>query len=168
MSRHNSSPHRVSFLESFVEIKLATGDIKERCKFNFSYFDDTQAHGAALSAMSAADLASLIEKLRCYSMNSLNYWRNERCGGERGLRVLADYDSFPIKAKTDFTHPRFVPVDARWGRFRMENLSRLIGFTVPGNVASLPTGKDGLLFDMNTFYVVFIDPNHRFYKTEKK
>ncbi|WP_236192096.1 hypothetical protein [Pseudomonas paraglycinae] len=166
MSRHGSNPRRVSFLESFIEIKLATGDIRERCRFNFSYYDDTQLHGASFADLSAADLASILEKLRCYSKSSLNYWRNERCGGVRGLRVLADYDSFP--EKSDFTHPKFVPTDVRWGRFRMENLSRLIGFTIPGEVAGAPLAKDGTPFDVNTFYVVFIDPNHRFYLTEKK
>lgn len=168
MSRHSSSPYRVSFLESFEEIKLNNGNIKERCKFNFSYFDDTQNHGVAFDKMSAADLTSLMDKLRYYSGSSLNYWRNERCGGNRSLRVLSDYEAFPEKAKTEFTHPKFVPTDARWGRFRMENFSRLIGFTIPGEVAGLPPSKDGLIFDTNTFYIVFIDPNHKFYKPEKK
>lgn len=166
MNRHSSNPRRVNFLDSFIEIKLATGDIRDRSRFNFSYFDDTQDHGASFGSLSAAELASILEKLRCYSKSSLNYWRNERCGGVRGLRVLADYDSFP--EKSDFTHPKFVPTDVRWGRFRMENLSRLIGFTIPGEVARAPLAKDGTPFDVNTFYVVFIDQNHRFYLTEKK
>ena len=166
MTRHKSNPQRLKFLESLIEIRLENGDIKERCRFNFSYFDDTQTHGAAFNDLPAADLASIFDKLRCYSKSSLNFWRNERCGGVRGLRVLTDYDSFPDKS--DFTHPKFVPIDARWGRFRMENLSRLIGFTIPGSLAGPPADKHGNSFDHNTFYVVFIDQKHRFYLTEKK
>lgn len=166
MSRHIQSPHKAKFLESLLEIKLTTGDIKGRCKFNFSYFDETQTHGADFKTLLATELPSLFEKLRHYSASSLNYWRNERCGGNRSLRILADYDAFP--PKSDFTHPKFVPTDVKWGRFRMENMSRLIGFTIPGSLAGEPTDKSGIGFDMNTFYVVFIDPDHRFYKTEKK
>ncbi|WPN52433.1 hypothetical protein QMK52_26640 [Pseudomonas sp. P9_2] len=165
MSRHSKNPRRVSFLDSFVEIKLSNGDIRERCRFNFSYFDDTQLHASAFSSLSTEEMSSFFEKLRHYSKSSLNFWRNERCGGARGLRVLADYDSFP--ENSDFTHPKFVPIDARWGRFRMENFTRLVGFTIPGLLGSEAPKKDGFPFDMNTFYIVFIDLNHRFYKVEK-
>lgn len=166
MNRYKSNPGRLSFLAGFAEIKLSTGDIKDRCRFNFSYFDDSQQHGPAFRDLTAADLVSLLEKLHCYSKSSLNYWRNERCGGERGLRVLADYDTFP--AKSEFIHPKFVPTDVRWGRFRMENLSRLIGFTIPKELLGDHKDKNGLQFDPNTFYIVFIDQNHKFYLTEKR
>lgn len=165
MSTRHKNPRKESFLERFRETTLSNGDIRQRCRFNLSYFDGTQEFGASFEELSAEELRSLFEKLRAYSVSNLNYWRNERCGGNRGLRVLTDYDSFPAHSK--FQHPKFVPADARWGRFRMENLSRLVGFTVPANLLGNP-GKDGIEFDMNTFYVVFIDREHKFYLTEKK
>lgn len=166
MSRYSSNPQRTKFLESFKEITICSHDLHERCRFNFSYFDGTQEAGLDFSAMSAADLADFLAKIKHYSKSNLNFWRNERCGGKRGLRVLADYDEgFPNNS--DFTHPKHVPVDARWGRFRMENMLRLVGFTVPADALKQHGTKLPAL-DLNTFYVVFIDPDHRFYKTESK
>lgn len=165
MRPRNNNPRKLSFLDGFRDITLSSGDIKTRCRFNFSYFDDTQEFGAGLGDMSADELRTLFEKLKCYSTSSLNFWRGERCGGSRSLRVLADYGSFPDRSK--FHHPKFVPIDVRWGRFRMENLSRLIGFTVPASLCG-NAEKDGADFDLNTFYVVFIDREHKFYLTETK
>lgn len=166
MSRYSSNPQRIKFFEKISQITISSDDIHERCRFNFSYFDGTQEAGLDFSNMSAEDLAVFLEKLKNYTRSSLNYWRNERCGGKRGLRILADYDDgFP--ENSDFTHPKKVPTDARWGRFRMENMLRLIGFTIPASAVD-KHGKKLPALDLNTFYVVFIDPDHRFYKTEEK
>lgn len=166
MSRYSSNPQRTKFLASFEEIRISTSDIQGRCRFNFSYFDDTQDAGIAFSDLDAAGLSDLFDKLKAFSKSSLNFWRNERCGGNRGLRMFSDYGNFP--ENSDFSHPKFVPVDARWGRFRLENMFRLVGFTIPPNLAGQPSGKDGATFDLNTFYVVFLDPEHRFYKSESR
>ncbi|MFJ2387646.1 hypothetical protein [Pseudomonas koreensis] len=148
------------FIESFPETSLETSDIETRCKFNFSFFDDSQAHGSSLSGLEPGVLASIMDKVKAYSSHELNYWRNQRCGS-KGLKILADYEKFP--PNSNFQRPKFVPHDVTWSRFRMENLSRLIGFTIPGDLKKIKAGK--YQYDFNTFYVVFIDLEHNFYPT---
>lgn len=61
------------------------------------------------------------------------------------------YDQFPPTEKTDFTHPKHVPEDAEWARIHVTGKQCLIGHVVK-----------------NTFYVVFLDGEHRFWKSELK
>ncbi|WP_055128226.1 hypothetical protein [Pseudomonas mediterranea] len=158
MSKFSKNTKKKGFIERFPQTSLETSDIESRCKFNFSFFDDTQLHGSSLNGLEPGVLASIMEKVKSYSCNDLNYWRNQRCGS-KGLKILADYDTFPPNSR--FLHPKFVPHDVTWSRFRMENLSRLIGFTIPGDMKKTRPGK--FLYDTNTFYVVFIDLEHNFY-----
>lgn len=61
-----------------------------------------------------------------------------------------------------------VPIEAWWGRFRLENKVRLIGFVLPDehDGKEQKTGSN-IRFDKNTFYIVFLDKNHQFYEVEK-
>jgi predicted component of type VI protein secretion system len=79
--------------------------------------------------------------------------------------MLANYGAFP--AKSSFTHPKYIPHQADWARFRLGSKVRLIGFTVPAELHKTPHRKSGELFDKNTFYVVFLDRDHIFYLTEE-
>lgn len=151
------------FIESFPETCLNNSDLNERFKINFSFFDASQADGSDFSSLSAPQLAGILEKTRVFTRHDLNYWRNQRCGSH-GLKIYSDYDSFP-RAGT-FKHPKAVPHDVKWGRFRLENLPRLIGFTVPSDFKPDPHPKTHA-FDCNTFYLVFIDLEHKFYPTKK-
>lgn len=160
MSKFKKNAKRQAFIDRFPQTSLEASNIESRCKFNFSFFDDTQLHGSSLSALEPGALASIMEKVKSYSNNDLNYWRNQRCGS-KGLKILADYERFP--PGSSFLHPKFVPHDVTWSRFRMENLSRLIGFTIPGDLKKINPGK--FQYDTNTFYVVFIDLEHNFYPT---
>ena len=162
--RKFKNPQKDRFLKQFPESSLETCDIESRCKFNFSYFDDTQVHGSELASLTLETLAHIMEKVRAYTRHDLNYWRNQRCGSG-GLKIFADYGAFPTKS--NFTHPKSIPHDVSWCRFRMENLSRLIGFTVPGTYADKPK-KDCAPYDINTFYLVLIDLEHNFYVSETK
>jgi hypothetical protein len=61
------------------------------------------------------------------------------------------YGDFPPKDKTDFTHPKHVPEDARWARIHITGKICVIGHVV-----------------RNIFNVVFLDMEHRFWISEKK
>lgn len=61
------------------------------------------------------------------------------------------YGDFPPKEKTEFTHPKHVPLDAQWARIHINGKVCVIGHVV-----------------INVFYVVFLDKDHKFWKSEKK
>lgn len=162
MSKFKKNAKKDRFLKLFPETSIGNCDIESRFKINFSFFDDSQEYGSGFSGLEAGALADIIEKIRAYTRHDLNYWRHRRCGSH-GLKIFADYGAFPTNSK--FIHPKSVPYDVNWCRFRMENLSRLIGFTIPAHLES----KNGSLpYDANTFYLVFIDLQHKFYISEDK
>jgi hypothetical protein len=161
MSKFNKNSKKKEFIARFPQSSIEGSDIETRCKFNFSFFDDSQPCGSSLDELEPGVLAEIMNKIKAYSKNDLNFWRNQRCGAH-GLKILSDYEKFPPKSK--FTHPKFVPHDVIWSRFRMENLLRVIGFTIPREYAT-NTKPGKLQYDTNTFYVVFIDLEHNFYPT---
>jgi hypothetical protein len=134
-----------------------TDTLTIRCKFNFSYFSLQEA-GQDFCDWSPDQLHKLFEKLKAYSQNSLDYWRSEG--------VLVVYGEFP--KKSDFTHPKFIPHQASWARFRLESAVRLVGFIVPEEFGGRTHSETKQLYDRNTFYVTFLDKNHKFWKTEKR
>lgn len=155
-----------SFLASIStsSIESMDDDLSTRCKFNFSYLDFSQSAGQSLDDWSPGLLLKLNKKLIEYSKKPLNYWSNQRVGAG-GLKVFEIYGNFP--KRSDFTHPKYVPHQACWARFRLEQKVRLIGFIVPENYNEIRHVVNGALFDCNTFYIVFLDRDHRFYLTEK-
>jgi hypothetical protein len=90
--------------------------------------------------------------------------------GRGGLTVLAYYDNFP--SRSDFKHPPHVPHDVTWARFRLGSKVRLIGFVLSEDVcrAKSKVATEGHVYpyDPNTFYVVFLDKDHKFYISEEK
>lgn len=156
------------FVNSLPEVVIETSKIEKRCKFNLSYFDATQSAGQDFSGWAhnsgIASLTNLLAKFKEYTKESLNYWQNQRQGGG-GLKVLEYYGDFP--SNSDFVHPKSVPADAHWARFRLGNKVRLIGFVISKDaIKALPT-DDQEKYCHNTFYVVFLDKDHKFYKTEQ-
>lgn len=160
-----NSKKKQSFLSSRPQSSIETSNIEARCKFNFSYFDESQVAGQNIIDWAKGDgicsLENLFKKLVEFTKEPLDYWKNERAGGG-GLKIMEVYGKFP--SKSDFYHPPHVPHDVSWARFRLGNKVRLIGFVLP---KSLKT-NDEKNFDKNTFYVVFLDGEHKFYKTESK
>lgn len=147
-----------------ASIELESDNLTIKCKFNFAYFTK-QAAGQSFEEWDRLQLTKFLDKLKDYSQQPLVHWMNQRIGSKNG-RVLSLYDEFP--KHSEFTHPDHVPHQARWGRFRLESAARLIGFVLPGTFADKAHPKTGVRFDCNTFYVVFLDANHKFYKTETK
>lgn len=164
MSKYQKNHLKKSFLDQFPRTSLASSDIREKCKFNLSYFENTQADGSSFEILDAPTLADILSKTQAFSCNHLGYWRNKRCGGG-GLKIYADYDAFPLNST--FKFPKGVPHDVKWGRFRLDNLTRLVGFTIPNNIKP-PKESEHIPFDHNAFYLVFIDLEHKFYITEDR
>lgn len=159
------------FLESIPKEYIESSQIEERCKFNFSYFDSSQEAGQTLeewmNVSGSCSLKTLFEKIKEFTRHPLAYWMKERAGSG-SLKILAQYPEFP--RQSDFKHPSHVPIDVTWSRFRLGNKVRLIGFIIPERICNSLNEKNakGFLFDSNTFYVVFLDKNHKFYKSESK
>lgn len=152
-----------SFLAQLPENELSSrGDLlTARCKFNFHYFVPG-APGQDWADWGLDGLSKLLRKLQLFSEKSLGEWENEKAGG---LRLLAFYNDFPVKSA--FARPKQVPHDVRWGRFRLEQKIRLVGFVVPTDKKGSVHCGTGQVFCANTFYVVFLDRDHQFWVTEK-
>ena len=158
-----------TFLDSIPTASLDQdqNNISYRMKFNFSYFDSSQASGLNLSQLSGDSGNKLFKKLIEFSRESLAHWGNIKIGsGKHRNSVYVNYGDFPKNSK--FKHPKFVPHQANWGRFRLESDMRLVGFVVPNEYHDLINEKTKLRYDKNTFYIVFIDPSHGFYLTKEK
>jgi len=153
------------FLASIPNSSLdsETDKLTTKCKFNFAYFEKQPA-GQSFDEWPADKLHKFLNKLKDYSNESLKHWMHQTIG--KSGTVLSIYGAFP--AKSDFTPPKHVPHQAQWGRFRTDWAGRLVGFVVPNDYHGKVHVTTGERFDSNTFYVVFIDENHRFYRTAKE
>lgn len=152
-----------SFLSTIptASIELDSDRLTIKCKFNFSYFCNSQDAGQDFKDWDHNELVKLFGKLKNYSEKSLNDWKYEYSGK---YPVFVIYDNFP--SKTDFIEPKNIPHQVKWARFHLENKVRLIGFVIPDSFHDKAHQKTGERFDKNTFYVVFLDRDHRFYITE--
>jgi hypothetical protein len=155
---------RDSFLASIIQASIDNDSdcLSKKCKFNFSYFDIQDA-GQSFDDWDQKQISKLLNKLKDYCNEPLSYWKNKPIG--KSGTVLAIYGTFP--KNSDFTHPKHVPHQAQWGRFRIESAVRLVGFVLPDEYHDKAHARTGYRFDCNTFYVVFLDAEHKFYKTEK-
>ncbi|MFA7108944.1 MAG: hypothetical protein WC162_07345 [Sphaerochaetaceae bacterium] len=168
--RNYSNGKKDKFINSFPTESLESGtcNISDRCKFNFSFFDCSQEAGQDFKDWTMQEICKLLKKLIEYSKMSLKHWETVAIGsGKHKRSVYVSYGNFP--RKTDFYFPKHIPYQAIWGRFRLEQSVRLVGFTIPSefNETKSNNKKTEYKFDCNTFYIVFLDKNHRFYKMDK-
>lgn len=167
MKKYENSKQK-SFLNSDlfkVSLDDKNNDLTSRCKFNLSYFDNSQETGQDFNDWTEAQLVKLLNKLKEYSKSSLKYWSNQKIGtGKHKKDVFANYGSqFP--SNTDFKRPSYIPHQVEWARFSLENKVRLIGFVIPHEYHGEIHSQTKEIFDENTFYIVFLDKDHKFYKT---
>lgn len=146
-----------SFLDSIPLASIESPDDRLACKskFNFAYFD-VQESSQSFSDWDKDQLVDLLDKLKNFSREPLGYWKEE------GTLVL--YGGFP--QKSSLKHPKHIPHQASWGRFRLAQKVRLVGFVLPKDFAEVRHSATNSLFDCNTFYIVFLDKDHKFYLTE--
>lgn len=144
---------------------IANSKIELRCKFNFSYFDSTPP-SCGFSDWDFENLSEFLNKLQHFGKEPLKNWIKS---WEKHNSPLEIYDNFPPKNKTEFSYPKNVPADVKWARFRLNSKVRLIGFIIPDELHNTsPKGDSEFLFDKNTFYVVFLDLQHKFWISELK
>lgn len=155
MKKYNQQ--KDNFIKKFPDITLEqhAEQLSTCIKFNFKYFDNSQKCGQDFHNWNHEQLSKLLVKLKEFSKESIQYWTKHKIG-HQGNTVLAIYDCFPIKS--DFIHPKHIPLDVQWACFRLESDMRLVGFLIPQNL-----NFENIILDKNTFYVVFLDENHRFY-----
>ena len=143
-----------------ASLNKTDNNLAQRCKFNFSYFVNSDSAGQDFCEWTHDELIKLLEKLKEYSKFPLSHWKFQKVGK---YPVFVNYGSaFP--SNTDFTEPSHIPIEVEWCRFHLENKPRLIGFVVPESYHDKEQGS--YRFDKNTFYVVFLDRDHRFYKVK--
>lgn len=157
-NRNEKREKNLPLIVAGASLELPTDILTIRCKFNFHYFNKHCA-GQDFKQWEYEELIKLLENLTLFSENSLTYWKNQNSR-------LVIYDNFPIPAKTDFKEPRNVPLEAKWGRFRLGGKIRLIGFVIPETYDNKEHETTGKRWDINTFYIVFLDENHRFWHDE--
>jgi len=152
---------KVKLISSHITIFDAKDRLSLRCKFNFHYFNIQEA-GQDFKDWTQPQLVELLTKLKEFSENSLKNWNAMKLGNSVG-HILEVYTYFPPKDKTDFIEPRNIPIEAEWCRFRLDSDTRVIGFIIPEKHHDTFHKKSGFRFDKNTFYIVFLDAEHKFY-----
>lgn len=165
--RFNQSKKKKDFIDSIPCAFIESSDISQRCKFNFSYLEVNQTGTSFIDWNETggdSKLHKLLNKVKEYTRESLRHWQEEKIGrGKRGANkrqsVLELYGDFP--SHSELSHPPHVPEDVIWGRFRIDNETRLAGFVIPESFYG--TNNRNFMYDTNTFYVVFLDDDHKFY-----
>lgn len=162
---NKGNSRKASFLSSIpkISINASENDLAQRCKFNFSYFVNDDDAGQDFDKWTKDELVKLLEKLKEYSKFPLSHWKTKKVGN---YPVFVKYGAFPID-RTEFIEPNHIPIEAEWCRIHLENKPRLIGFVIPDSCHNVEQGNKGFRFDKNTFYVVFLDKEHKFYKTRR-
>lgn len=160
-----ANKHKEKFIASIpiASIDADTDLLTNKCKFNFAYFD-VQPASQSFEDWTEIQRKELFSKLQAYSRESLQHWKEKPIGRKSG-NVLSIYGAFP--PNSDFKHPKHVPHEVEWGRFRLDCSCRLVGFTLPKTHDETTHPRTGKRFDCNTFYIVFLDANHRFYKSKE-
>jgi hypothetical protein len=155
-SKYQNS-HTKEFTENYPEHVVETTNIASFVKFNFDFLDvnQTDAGFDRLDCLDDKNRLMLLEKIKEFSGASRFDWESNR--------RLVIYENIPRGSKAK--HPKHVPSDVCWARFRLEGGFRLIGFFIPDSLDKKSYKLSGreYLFDRNTFYAVFLDPNHNFY-----
>jgi len=122
-------------------------DSRELLTFSFRELDQTQPkkQPETVELWQEKNLVpTLMKRLKELS----NLTRDEACTQQQ----IKIYGNFPAKDKTDFVVPGHIDKHAVWGVIEgLGGLPRVAGY-----------------LSGNTFYVVFLDSNHKFWKSEKK
>ena len=161
MTKKFDNQKKDKFINAIPSETIETSDLIIRSKINFSYLDVNQKESGNFSDMKNEKLLELMEKFQSYSKESLEHWSEQKIGNG-GKNVFEIYETSPEYSA--FTHPKHVPAGVKWCRFRVDREFRLIGFVIPDELHGKKDEKTGLVYDKNTFYLVFLDPEHNFCK----
>ena len=144
-SRNRNRP--LSRKENTREEKKSTKD-RELLNFSFKDIDETQPKKNP-QTIELWQEQGLLEDLMIRLKELSKLTRNDACKQEQ----IKIYGDFPPQSQTDFFHPQHVDPNVTWG------VIKAIG------------GQKGIVAGYiveNTFYIVFLDRNHRFWISNKK
>jgi len=132
----------ISVINAYLSTKSSKEDLKKDSYLNISFRHIDTEQGASLTEWNETGfLLTAVNRLKDLCCASLQ----QQLGG-----AIVIYGSFPDN-KSDFYHPKHVPEDAQWGRVHIDGTHILAGHFVD-----------------STFYIVFLDNNHAFYKVKLK
>jgi quinol monooxygenase YgiN len=154
--KNRNNPRKDKKLKSFQLQNTLNQNIINLGCFNFSYFRKIDNSQSFEDWQNEEILADLMDKIKEFSKKSLQESKNEK--------RLKLYGDFPTPDISDYVLPQDLPENGlKWGSFRITGEKRLIGFIVSDLVEGLDCSNL-----KNTFFVVFLDKNHKFYKSKKK
>lgn len=135
-------PHKQpSTLSETLKEKRTVREAQRTNCFVVSFKDLSNDQGDTLNDWARLGLLeTLINVLKGYCSSPLR--------AQRDGKKFAIYGDFP--KNSDFTHPKGIPEDAEWARIHLGGKEVLAGHVVD-----------------NTFYAVFLDGNHGFFKISK-
>ena len=146
MSKNRSQqPNRKRTVDVREERKAI--NVRELLTFSFKDFDQTQPKKSPETLRVWSD-KGLLPKLFDRLMHLANLTRSEAVNEGQ----IQQYGQFPDKDKTEFSIPSHVPLGANW------SVIKKLGGKI--RVA-------GYLID-NTFYIVFLDSEHKFFLSKLK
>jgi hypothetical protein len=121
--------------------KSVRDNLEKHILFSLKHFDNNQ--GSTLKEWNnLGHFLDTFDTLKSYSTKTIPE-------AEQGSFTI--YGDFPPAEKTDFTHPKHVPPDARWASLHIKGVPCLAGHVVD-----------------NIFFIVILDADHRFWIAEKK
>lgn len=130
-------------LENKRKVSVGNMEISGNFKVSFAHVDKTQKFGSGyLDWQKHGLLAKMFETLQGYCCSPLL----DQIDGNK----FAKYGDFPASKFNEFNYPDHVPEDACWARIHITGPAVLAGHIV-----------------RDTFYVVFLDKTHKFYKTRR-
>lgn len=135
----NCSNARKNILQGKSDNKKVENKVNQTFCISFKDFDDTQ--GQTFDDWEKDGiLADSMKKLREYCREPLR---------SQLSNTFKEYGAFP--EKSDFHYPKHIPDDVNWASLHITGVRVIAGY----------------IFE-NTFYIVFLDKEHQFYKVEKK
>lgn len=145
-SKNKYSPRRSVGVrkENIREERPVIGDRDKKIVFSFKDFDESQDAGQSYDDWQNDNLLSAMLK----HFGEVCKWS---IGEALANRKLAIYETFPTKS--DFEKPKHIAEDVKWAVIKdvKGQKHRVVGHMID-----------------NVFYVVFLDKDHRFWKTSKK
>lgn len=167
---NSRSERKLSSISEFADLFSPTNKLSSRSKFNFSYLDINQKAGSSIDDLTEDQVKDICKKLKEYGQHSLQKMTTMAIGGAsrsgRRGHILKFYPSFPPRHKTNFMEPSHTPTQVVWGCFRLSGAARLAGFVIPPAIHNEKHATTECLFDKNTFYVVFLDMTHQFWRSK--
>ena len=142
MGMNKIKPHlQKRFIQSVLESKAKNiSDLNNECfVISFRHLDRNQ--GDSFNTwQKEGKLATALDVLYGYCQRPLDKQFSDN---------FKLYGNYPPNDKAGYRFPPYVPEDAKWARIHINGTQILAGHIV-----------------RNVFYIVFLDPNHSFYKTD--